>query len=361
MGHWNQSSLRLIDSPKQPVVGVVVIGRNEGERLKRCLRSLVDQADHIVYVDSGSTDGSGDFARSIGVDVVELDMTKPFSMARGRNTGASHLIRTAPNLDFIQFVDGDCEVDKNWIGKAVSLLLDRAEVVAVCGRRRERHPEASIYNRLMDMEWNTPIGEARACGGDSMMRSAEFQRVGGFNDAMIAGEEPELCVRLRQAGGVILREDAEMTLHDAAMWRFGQWWKRAMRGGHAYAEGAAIHGRGPLRYNVQQMRSTLFWGAAVPFAGIGCAVAAVWQPVWLAGTAVVSMLVVVQWARIVRGGRARGFAPEDARLYSTFCLIGKAAGALGVARYWLNRILGRRSGLIEYKRPGPHEAITKPA
>ena len=96
-------------------VGVVVIGRNEGERLQRCLRSLVGDVQKIVYVDSGSTDDSVDFAESLGVRVVELDMSKPFTMARGRNTGLAELSRLHPEVEYIQFVDGDCEVAGGWI------------------------------------------------------------------------------------------------------------------------------------------------------------------------------------------------------------------------------------------------------
>ena len=119
------------------------------------------------------------------------------------------------------------------------------EVAIVCGRRRERFPELSIYNRMADMEWNTPIGEAKYCGGDAMIRVESLRQVGGYNPALIAGEEPDLCVRLRQHEWIILRIDAEMTLHDIAMIRFGQWWKRCERGGFAFAEGVAMHGRPP--------------------------------------------------------------------------------------------------------------------
>ena len=111
-------------------------------------------------------------------------------------------------------------------------------------RVRERHPDASPYNKLCDIEWNTPVGDAKSCGGDAMMRVSAFRQVGGFDAGVIAGEEPELCVRLRANGWTLERINAEMTLHDAAMTRFSQFWKRAKRAGHAYAEGAAVHGRG---------------------------------------------------------------------------------------------------------------------
>ncbi|NEP44967.1 MAG: glycosyltransferase, partial [Okeania sp. SIO2H7] len=245
-------------------VGLVAIGRNEGDRLKQCLTSVRDQLAHIVYVDSGSTDGSVEFAQSLGVDVVDLDLSIPFTAARARNAGFRRLLDLNPNLQFVQFVDGDCEVVAGWLTTAHQALVEHQDWAVVCGRRREKFPNRSIYNRLCDLEWDTPIGEAEACGGDSLMRVDAVKQVSGFNPALIAGEEPELCVRLRQQGWKIWRLDHEMTLHDAQMMAFGQWWKRAKRAGHAFAEGASLHGNSEQRHWVRETRSTWLWGVAIP-------------------------------------------------------------------------------------------------
>jgi GT2 family glycosyltransferase len=226
-------------------VGIVAIGRNEGERLRVCLTSARRDCTHVVYVDSGSTDGSLELAQSLGVHIVNLDLSKPFTAARARNEGFARLKEIDPNLEAAQFIDGDCEIVEGWIAKAQSELMNNPKAAVVCGRRRERFPAASIYNKLCDMEWNTPIGIAIACGGDALIRASAFEQVGGYNPAAIAGEEPEMCVRLRQNGWTIHRIDAEMTLHDAAITRFGQWWKRTLRSGHAYAQGYFLHGPPP--------------------------------------------------------------------------------------------------------------------
>ncbi|MBC7172600.1 MAG: glycosyltransferase family 2 protein, partial [Polyangiaceae bacterium] len=194
-------------------VGCVVIGRNEGPRLDRCLRSLLDHTAHVIYVDSGSTDGSVALAERLGADVVELDLSRPFTAARARNAGFDALRERWTEVAFVQFVDGDCEVVRGWLDAARKRLEERPELAVVCGRRRERHPEASIYNRLCDMEWDTPVGDALACGGDAMMRVEAFEKAGGFNPDVIAGEEPELCLRLRMLGYRIERIAHDMTLH----------------------------------------------------------------------------------------------------------------------------------------------------
>ncbi|MEY4544314.1 MAG: hypothetical protein RL685_509 [Pseudomonadota bacterium] len=340
-------------------MGVVVIGRNEGERLRRCLRSLIGQgAGPIVYVDSGSSDDSVAFSQSLGVFVVNLDTSIPFTMARGRNAGFAELQRLFPTLRWVQFVDGDCEVRPDWIARARAAFVDRPEVAAVCGRRRERHPESSIYNRLADMEWNAPLGEVEECGGDVLFRTPVFLEVGGFNPRMIAGEEPELCVRVRDRGYKVLRIDAEMTLHDAAITRFGQWWTRATRGGHSYAEGMALHGAGPSRHNVRRTLSAVFYGLGLPALWCGAvALAAVgFAPLGIGFgplTVCVFLGVPAAYLRAAWGAyrerRRHGDPRQHAALYAGFCMLGKVPEALGILTYWSNRLRGRYSGLMEYK------------
>src|SRR5690349_18516545 len=102
-------------------LGVVAIGRNEGERLRLCLESLIRSATvrGDVYVDSGSTDGSVALAQSLGVDVVHLDLTEKFTAARARNAGWRRLVQLYPDIRYVQFVDGDCEVVEGWLEKSL--------------------------------------------------------------------------------------------------------------------------------------------------------------------------------------------------------------------------------------------------
>src|SRR5690606_29957800 len=152
------------------------------------------------YVDSGSADGSPELARKLGADVVELDMSIPFTAARARNAGLRRLREIAPHLDYVQFLDADCTLDAGWPGLALIFLSAHPHVAVVGGRRRDRHPESSVYNWLCDREWDQSAGETLACGGDAMMRIWPLQALGGFRDELIAGEEPELCVRMRASG-----------------------------------------------------------------------------------------------------------------------------------------------------------------
>ena len=297
----------------------------------------------VVYVNSGSTDGSLDLAKSLGAEVVELDMSVPFTAARARNAGVARLREILPALAFIQFIDGDCELDPAWPGAAMTAITARNDIAVVCGRRREIHPDQSIYNQLCDMEWNTPIGEALACGGDSLMRADAFAAAGGFRDDLIAGEEPELCFRLRSQGWRILRIDHEMTRHDADIHRFGQWWKRAKRSGHAIAEGWALHGASSERYNAARLRSTLFWGLGLPVLTLFLTIAASpWSLLLLLG------YPVLFW-RIRTHRRSRNASPRAATIYAIFCVIGKFAELTGMALYCFRRLGRTQLRIIEYK------------
>lgn len=329
-------------SPPNPSarIAIILIGRNEGDRLKACLASLPRGLGEIVYVDSGSTDGSVVAAEAAGAQVVNLDTSVPFTAARARNAGVAALSEAH---DYLQFLDGDCALDPDWVGTAAAFLEQTPEAAVVCGRRRERFPEASVYNRMCDVEWDTPVGQALACGGDALMRAEAFAAVGGFDARLIAGEEPELCVRLRGAGWQIWRLEAEMTLHDAAMTRFAQFWKRARRAGHAFAEGAAMHGAPPERHGIAQTRRALIWGLGLPVVLVLAALV-LWP---LLGPWALALLAIypAQVARLaLREGGTR-FDWQRAFLLT----VGKFAEARGVLEYHINKRRGRGGRLIEYK------------
>jgi len=321
-------------------IGFVAIGRNEGERLVACLRSLRAASDGpIVYVDSGSCDDSVAAARAIDADVVALDMTRPFTAARARNAGLARLRQGAPTIDLVQFIDGDCTLDIGWLHKASAFLDENPEVAAVCGRRRERHPQASLYNRLCDYEWATPIGEALACGGDALMRIGAVETVGAYREDLIAGEEPELCVRLREKGYRIWRLDADMTRHDAAMMRLSQWWRRSERAGHAFAEVSALHADSPHGIWRAETRRALLWSGLAP-AAIGLAVLI--SPFFLA----LLLAYPAQVARLYFRYRREG---EGALARAGLAVLGKFAEAKGALGYYLRRLGGGARTLIEYK------------
>lgn len=318
-------------------VVVVVIGRNEGDRLVRCLRSVRSSA--VVYVDSGSKDGSIAAAAAAGALPVALDMTRPFTAARARNAGAEAALAQFPAVECLQFVDGDCEIDDQWLTKGLDYLAQNPDVGIVCGFRRERNRQASIYNMMCDLEWNGPVGAIAACGGDMMVRIGAFRGVDGFRPGVIAAEDDEFCVRVRKSGWAIHRVDAPMTLHDAAMTRFHQWWRRSVRAGHAFAEVNALH---PDHFAGIPARIAL-WGGAVPLAAILPAVPTQGLSLLLL------LLYPMSFVHIMRKLRRQNINSRDAFVYGIFLTISKFPNLLGLLTYWTRRYIGGDRTLIEYK------------
>ena len=240
----------------------------------------------------------------------------------------------------MQFIDGDCVLDREWPARAIDWLSGNASVAAVCGRRRERFAGKSIYNWLCDLEWNTPVGETRSFGGDVMLRANTLEAVDGYREDLIAGEEPELCVRLRTKGWRIWRLDAEMTLHDAAMTRFSQWWRRAVRAGYSYAQGAHLHGSPPERHYVWESRRAWIWGLLLPLVCLAAGFA-LWPWGWLT-------LLIFPLQMLRQTMRNSGALGERAAL-AFFQLLARFPEAWGEIKFLLDRVTRRQATLIEYK------------
>jgi GT2 family glycosyltransferase len=326
-------------------IGVVIIGRNEGDRLIRCLRSVVGQVRSIVYVDSGSIDRSGAVARQLGVEVVDLDMSQPYSAARARNAGFARLRKINPTLRYVQFVDGDCEVLPGWLAAAAVAFTQDPLIVAVCGALRERYPEQTVFNRIYSVEWNwQQPGEVSAFGGNVMLKVVIFAVVGGYNNLIIAAEDDELGVRLRQAGGKLIRLDRESLIHDANMTHFGQWWTRAKRCGYAFASVAALHGQPPESKFIKELRRTILWGAIMPLLVL----------VAIGPTNGFSLLLLLRYPLAIgctlQATRKRGFGWGNSLVWSVSCVLTAFPGVLGVVQFYRLQRCHRAPEMIAYKQ-----------
>ena len=328
-----------------PRMGIVAIGRNEGERLARCLDSVMEFGYPVIYVDSGSMDGSVALAHEKGAVVVELDLSTPFTAARARNTGLARLLELYPEIPYVHFLDGDCEVVEGWLDAALQKIDEEQSIAAVWGLLIERHPEKSVYNRLADLEWRHtwPYGDTLYCGGIALMRINACIESGLFNERLIAGEEPELCYRLRQNGYRIFRLRREMALHDVAMFRFSQWWRRGVRSGHGYAEGAWTHGTEPERYCVHECLSILGWAGALPVLILG---AALLYGLW---AFVLVFMYLLLAAKITRYAVSQGMSYKHGMLYGCMCVLVKFAHLQGLLTFIWRRIRSRKPELVEYK------------
>jgi glycosyltransferase involved in cell wall biosynthesis len=327
-------------------VACVVIGRNEGERLRRCLESVLAECANIVYVDSASTDGSASLAERLGVETIRLTEAEPLSAARGRNAGFFHATATTPSLEYVQFVDGDSELAPGWLAAGMMELDRIPAAAAACGRIREKHPGRSIYNSLYEMEWVHAPGDIEWWGGTAMFRVSAFRNVGGFDPTLIAGEDSDLYARLRARGHRVRSIAHDMAIHDADITRFSAWWMRNVRTGHAYAEAKSRHPDSPAMRSGKAVRSIAFWGFWLPCLSLSLAAPTLGVSLLASAGGYPALLV-----RVYRTMRERGFSRASARLYATFCVLGKFPQAFGMLRHRVLERRGRRSALIEYKGP----------
>ncbi len=341
-----------IDSPVDPSphatdvdVSVVMIGRNEGARLLRCLASVQaarwsDVRHELIYVDSRSTDDSVSRAQALGVQVFVLDDPAPCA-AKARNLGWVHARGT-----FILFLDGDTELDPDFVRHAL-VTLRQPKICAVWGHRRESHPEQSLYTRVLDLDWVYPVGPTLYFGGDVLVRRAALVSVDGFDPTLNAGEEPELCARLRAEGWLIEHIDVPMTRHDLAVTTLRAYWLRAYRSGIAYAEVAErMRLRGDAMWQHEARRD--FWhGVLFLCAPLVFLATLRWAP-WLALAMVV--LGIAYIGRTVV--RCRWKAPGQTLLcwqYAVHVYFQKIPALFGQLRWRKAHRQQTAIGLVDYK------------
>lgn len=324
-----------------PPVDLVLIGRNEGARLVAALDSARGQARRVVYVDSGSTDGSVAAAHAAGARIVDLDLSVPFTAARARNAGFEALEASGTPPDFVQFVDGDCSLVPGYIARAAAHLHSNPQLAVVTGWRSEINPDASLYNQLCDFEWHRPAGPIAACGGDMMVRAEAFRAVGGFDPEVIAAEDDEFCTRLVKNGWQLERIPADMTRHDANMLRFGQWWQRAVRTGHGFAQVGYLH----PDYFVRERRRVLVFGLLLP--SLFLMSLALGLP--LVFSALIVLLYAASYGRTVQGLVQEGLALKDAARHAGLLTLSKFPNLIGMGIFHWRMLRNGPMRIIEYK------------
>lgn len=327
-------------------VGVVVIGRNEGERLKLSLESVTNAGIPVVYVDSGSTDDSVSLAQSYVDKVHQLDTSSPFSAARARNEGFDVITEAFPDVKYVQFVDGDCVVAPGWFEAAVKVLAAPDGPSLVLGHRTELQPKLTVYNRLAAIEWNSPVGELTNFGcliGSFLIKVPVFKEMNGFKTNVIAGEDSELGVRMCLAGHKMQKIDHHMETHDANILKFSQWWSRAVRAGHAIGQRAHINGKTALQDCVHARKSTVIWGIIMPVIAI---IMLFVCP--LISLGILGLYGLMFWKVYRYAIREQRLTHDDAVIYTASIVVGKIANGLGLIKFQMNT-MRKKYVLIEYK------------
>jgi glycosyltransferase involved in cell wall biosynthesis len=327
------------------LISVVVIGRNEGERLRRCLQSVSamvrdDFQTEIIYVDSGSVDGSVALAQEMGAQTIALQPERP-TAALARNAGWC-----AARGSIILFLDGDTILRPRFVADALPEFSP--EVAIIWGHRRELFPQRSLYNRVLDLDWIYRPGATLYCGGDALFRRVVLEKTGGFEETLIAGEEPELCRRIGALGFTILHIDQPMTGHDLAITCWQQYWKRATRAGYAFAEVSDRLRASGQSFWVEEAKANRNRALVL----LGFFFAAVAGAIVLASFLPLFAILLIFIALAIRSSWKARWKSNDVvalALYGVHSHLQQVPIYFGQLQYKWNRHKGRRAMLFEYK------------
>jgi cellulose synthase/poly-beta-1,6-N-acetylglucosamine synthase-like glycosyltransferase len=302
-----------------------------------------DFSVELIYVDSGSKDNSIQLAAAAGATVITLDSTRP-TAAQGRNAGW----RNAAGATIL-FLDGDTVLDPRFVAESLPVFEDQ-RVAIVWGHRRETLETRTLYNRVLDLDWIYAPGDTAFCGGDALFRRLPLEQTGGFKETLIAGEEPELCQRITALGLRIVHVDRSMTGHDLGITRFSQYWRRATRGGYAFAEVSSRYAHTDNPFWLAESNANRLRGAiliAFPLAAMILALAL--YSLWPIVTGMLLFLVLA--VRTSWKARWKSKDKIALALYGIHSHLQQIPILVGQMRFWRDRRKGRAAQLVEYKQP----------
>jgi GT2 family glycosyltransferase len=334
----------MTQSNALPEITVVIIGLNAARDIGPCIEAI-RASDYprdkleLIYADGGSTDGSVDLATAYpGVRVVQLTDPHP-SPGRGRNAGLR-----ASTRPLVQLVDSDSYLDAGWLRAAVGYLED--DVAAVTGALFERRPDANIYHRVVDWDWRIAANGETAVkspsatlvfGGNVLVRREALVAAGGYDEALVVGEEADLSHRVRHAGWRILEVPDTMATHDIRMGSLRAYLRRAMRSGYAYAATAMRFRKTEEKLFLQRLARIVVSGCA-PLVVLLLGIALGYG---LVGLGVALLLAFRSLRKVPRWVRRDGLRLADAMAYGSHLSFVIYPQLFGVARYFAGRLLGR--------------------
>lgn len=185
------------------MISFIIIGKNEGWRLEKCLLSIVfvvkqdEIADYeIIYVDSRSTDNSVELAKQYGAKVFLI--TGECNAAIARNIGAKEAMG-----DILFFIDGDMELFPEFLPQVLT-TDNQLEYPFISG----------IFNDIVhDLDWNYLYTSRRhklqegepdlvqvTTGGLFIIEHSLWKQMKGMDNKFKLGEDYDLGIRLSQAG-----------------------------------------------------------------------------------------------------------------------------------------------------------------
>lgn len=194
----------------KPFVSVVVPTLNEEKHVASCLESIRESVKvlgkpcEIIVADGGSTDKTVKEAKKLCDKIV---FERKHTIAAGRQKGAE-----AARGGFLVFTDADSVFDRNWLKELLEPFED-GKVSGVFGAIQLKH--ASWWQNVLAKYvfsaylWaSNSMGFPSGAGANLAARTDSFEKVKGFNEELVTGEDLDLQRRLKRVGRIIFAHKA---------------------------------------------------------------------------------------------------------------------------------------------------------
>jgi GT2 family glycosyltransferase len=183
-----------------PKFSVVVPVLNSRAYLRESLgsirRAIALHGDvELVVMDNGSTDGSYEMLLADYASFARIEQVKGVTVGALRNLGAA-----LTRCDILVFLDSDCVIPEDYFDQALQVLQTKR--VDATGSKVSL-PECPNW---VEKVWYAMHSTQREGyrnyinSGNLVVRKSAFDAVGGFDGALVTGEDSDLCIRLNQRG-----------------------------------------------------------------------------------------------------------------------------------------------------------------
>lgn len=206
---------QLLPSAAPPRISIVVCTRNGDHTLPACLKSLTRQnyPDYeVIVIDDGSRDATAETTRRF--EQVRYQFQEHAGLSIARNLGAQ--IATG---SVIAYTDDDCMAHPDWLVHLSHAFED--ESIAAAGGPNIPPPPRNHIERVVAAAPGAPahvllddIEAEHLPGCNLAIRKEALDKIGGFRaEFTTAGDDVDVCWRLREAGGRLVFVPGAMVWH----------------------------------------------------------------------------------------------------------------------------------------------------
>lgn len=241
------------------MISFIVIGRNEGWKLTKCLQSIFDAISHnklnnyeVIYIDSKSTDDSIQRAKKFE-QIKIFEITGQYNAAIARNIGASE-----SKSDVLFFIDGDMEITNNFLklvyndSEGLKYNFVSGQLLEYYYNNQGNYINKGLYHKIIGNEKKEAI-----TGGLFLIKKKLWDDIGGMKTKYRRSQDLDLGLRLAKKGILIsLKKDIAAIHHTINYKDKIRVWKMLVNGDQYYGR-CVLYRDHLLNYNKYILRIIL--------------------------------------------------------------------------------------------------------